>query len=100
MNEKTDNELKSSALTIWANFIETGCVSMSAADVKVQRDVVRRTDKEMSALGYGLKSLTESQQQLVARLRTLAIKEQTAWIAQLPASDGNLPTARPRMSGR
>ncbi len=32
MKDKTDSELISYALSLWANYIETGMVTMSAAD--------------------------------------------------------------------
>jgi hypothetical protein len=58
-----DNQIKAHALLMWANYIETGNVAMSAAD----------------AINCGrsneIETLTRYQHEFVQRLRTLATKE-------------------------
>ncbi len=56
-----DWELRLHALNLWANYIETGNVTMSAVDAS-------KAKKPFNAL-------TLDQQRIVVRLRDLAIKE-------------------------
>ncbi len=60
---ETDGEIKFQALTMWANHIETGDVSMSP------QDAVNRKLKDK------IKPLTLQQQELVVRIKKLAQKE-------------------------
>lgn len=55
-----EKELVSTALDFWANYVETGDITMSRTDA-VNRKLERR-----------IKSLTEDQEQLVRDLRNLA----------------------------
>lgn len=58
INEMTDPELVSNALHLWANYIETGNVNLSATDAKQAR--------------RPFKALTTEQMEIVVRLRKLA----------------------------
>ncbi len=63
-DEKTDEELVTMALHMWANWVETNNPMMSANDVAAMRNPLVR-----------IKALTDDSKQLVARLRDLADKE-------------------------
>jgi len=83
----TDEELKSRALSQWANYIETGTVTLSAQDVQQQNQ--SRPLKERKALP----DLSEEQRQMVARLRQLSINELSG---QQVAPRSTYPGFRPR----
>ena len=59
-----DSHVKSFALNMWVNYIETGDVNLSAVDAK-------QMDESFNAL-------TAEQMEFVVRLRRLAVKEMTA----------------------
>jgi len=59
----SDSELKFRALNMWANFVETGDVILSAKDAIQQGKMPR--------------ALELNQQKLVIRIRELAVKELT-----------------------
>jgi hypothetical protein len=68
----SDKELRTNALLMWANHIETGDVTLSAADLAERsRAVVTKAAKQPRALDEG-------QIALVTRLRALAKAEQAA----------------------
>jgi len=58
-----DCEIKSNALILWANFIETGNPCMSA------NDAINCGEQKM------IKSLDDYQRKFISRLRELSIKE-------------------------
>lgn len=66
MKKWSDSELKSHALNIWANYIETGDLAMSAKDA---RNVGREGE---------VNNLPERKQELVGRMRKLALDELNA----------------------
>ncbi len=69
MNDADDHELKYRALSMWANWIETGNVVLSAGDVAQIVPSERRQHRAE------LKVLSPDQVQFVARLRALANEE-------------------------
>jgi hypothetical protein len=63
MLDRADNELISRALNYWANWIETGDVTLSSSDA---------IDCDMHKI---IKPLSLDQQKLVVRLKELAINQ-------------------------
>lgn len=64
MSERwSDNRLKSHALNVWANYIETGDPAMSAVMA------------ERSGHASQINDLSEDQKKIVARMRQLSIDE-------------------------
>jgi hypothetical protein len=61
MSDFTDKDLRYHALHQWANYIETGIISLSAQDAQ--------------NMGKKFKALSVEQMKLVIRLRELADKE-------------------------
>ena len=66
----SDNQVKFRALNMWANYIETGDVTMSAADAINMKQSLNNMNPIMK-----LKPLNLEQQKFVIRLREMAIKE-------------------------
>jgi hypothetical protein len=64
-----DSDLKAHALRLWANFIETGNVTLSAGDVAARNASVSPNARSP------LHKLDGDQQQLVMHLRSLASAE-------------------------
>lgn len=62
----TDDELISHALTVWANHIETGTVTLSASDASAQNAARKPSDQ------LRISSLNPDQVKLVRRLRSLS----------------------------
>lgn len=65
----TDQAVKAHALQMWANYVETGNVLLSAEDAESQNKC-RRPNERIS-----IKALTPSQMKLVIRLRDMAENE-------------------------
>lgn len=66
MRHFRDNQIKATALKMWANYIESGDVNVSAEDLlKVQASP---------------NELTEEQAEFVARLKNMASDEADSWI--------------------
>ena len=63
---ETDNDLIAFATSLWANYIETYCVSISAEDAR-NKIYPKKNHYEPNKLG-------EQQKELVQRLRTLSKK--------------------------
>ncbi len=61
MNEMSDDHLISYALSMWANYIETGDTSLSATDVQ-------------QGVGGTINALTTEQMRHIVRLRDLSYK--------------------------
>lgn len=66
MKKWSDSELKSHALNLWANYLETGDVAMSA---ETARNIGRQRE---------VNDLPERKRELVGRMRKLALDELNA----------------------
>ena len=66
-----DHLIKEQALRMWANFIETNDVSLSAEDVKVRNNAYGNKNKN----DHSIRVLHAQQINLVARIRELAKDE-------------------------
>lgn len=63
----TDDELTSHALNLWANYIETGDVILSARDVSEQNTSRKPSDQ------LRIRARTDAQIELVRRIRALSV---------------------------
>lgn len=63
----TDKELISRAISMWANYIETGTVTLSAADANQRNEFSGPRDK------IKINALTADQVELVERIKKLSI---------------------------